>query len=83
MPKSTNDAVAGEVSFAGSVLDCGCIALPEELQQKSGLYPGAKFKWRLHPDGSLVIIPLTRVAESAASPGVQCQVDPVARNPRV
>jgi hypothetical protein len=40
----------------GSVQDCGCIALPEELQQRTGLYPGATFRFEVAKDGSSVTL---------------------------
>jgi hypothetical protein len=39
-----------------TVQDCGCIALPEELQEFTGLYPGAAFQFEAAEDGSSVTL---------------------------
>lgn len=41
---------------AGIVQECGCIALPEELQLRTGLYPGAVFQFQVAEDGSSVTL---------------------------
>jgi hypothetical protein len=57
----------------GRVQDCGCIALPEDLQQMTGLNPGATFELKLAPDGSaLLLIPVETKSRSTLYPGVQC-----------
>jgi bifunctional DNA-binding transcriptional regulator/antitoxin component of YhaV-PrlF toxin-antitoxin module len=38
------------------VQDCGCIALPEEVQQQTGLRPGASFQIIVAEDGSSVTL---------------------------
>jgi hypothetical protein len=40
----------------GTVQDCGCIALPEELQKETGLYLGALFQFVIAEDGSSVTL---------------------------
>jgi hypothetical protein len=39
-----------------TVQDCGCIALPDELQKLTGLYPGAVFRFEVAEDGSSVTL---------------------------
>jgi|HubBroStandDraft_1064217.scaffolds.fasta_scaffold35947_4 hypothetical protein len=57
----------------GQVQDCGCIALPESLQQKTGLYPGATYELKLTPDGTAIVLqPVTTAHPAAIKPGVQC-----------
>jgi hypothetical protein len=38
------------------VQDCGCIALPEEVQQQTGLRPGASFQLAVAEDGRSVTL---------------------------
>ena len=59
--------------MTGSVQDCGCIALPEQLQLKTGLYPGAKFQFELREDGSLLLIPTEKCQPQSPTPGVKCR----------
>ncbi len=57
----------------GRVQDCGCIALPEDLQQKTGLYPGAIFDIDLDSDGhALLLRPLETREKSHINSGAQC-----------
>jgi len=42
--------------MTGQVQDCGCIALPEQLQRQSGLYPGATFQIDLVAAGTGILI---------------------------
>jgi bifunctional DNA-binding transcriptional regulator/antitoxin component of YhaV-PrlF toxin-antitoxin module len=45
--------------MVGRVQECGCIALPEELQAKTGLYPGATYEIEVSAEGNgLVLVPL-------------------------
>ncbi|MFY9855011.1 MAG: hypothetical protein WAK26_14145 [Terracidiphilus sp.] len=45
--------------MVGTVQECGCIALPEELQATTGLYPGATYEIEISPDGAgLLLLPL-------------------------
>jgi hypothetical protein len=57
----------------GRVQDCGCIALPEELQAQTGLYPGATYELEMAEGGASILLrilePGTRVAPS---PGTRC-----------
>ena len=41
---------------AGIVQECGCIALPEELRRRTGLYPGAVFQFQVAEDGASVTL---------------------------
>jgi len=56
----------------GRVQDCGCIALPEELQQRTGLHPGATFQIELTLEGNLLLTPLQLQPQSVIKPGVRC-----------
>jgi len=58
--------------MTGCVQDCGCIALPEALQEQTGLYPGATYTIALNPDGSLHLVPLRKRPPSEPARGVQC-----------
>ena len=40
------------------VQDCGCIALAAEVQEQTGLYPGATFRVELTSDKRVVLIPV-------------------------
>ena len=40
----------------GRVQECGCIALPEEIQKQSGLYPGATYEIEMTEDGAVVLL---------------------------
>lgn len=58
-----------------TVQDCGCIALPEELQRKTGLGPGASFEFNVAPDGSSVTLSSIRPSQSAeVSFGTSCGI---------
>ncbi len=59
----------------GCVQECGCIALPEEIQLKTGLYPGAKFQLELTPEGNLLLVPLEPRSDSAPKLGAMCGRD--------
>jgi bifunctional DNA-binding transcriptional regulator/antitoxin component of YhaV-PrlF toxin-antitoxin module len=57
----------------GTVQECGCIALPEALQAKIGLYPGATFEIEVTPDGTeLILTPLKTCTPSNPKPGIKC-----------
>jgi hypothetical protein len=57
----------------GRAQDCGCIALPESLQQKTGLYPGATYEIELTQDGTAIVLQPVNTAQPAAlKPGAQC-----------
>jgi hypothetical protein len=40
----------------GRVQDCGCIALAPEVQEETGLYPGATFRVEVTPEKRVVLI---------------------------
>jgi bifunctional DNA-binding transcriptional regulator/antitoxin component of YhaV-PrlF toxin-antitoxin module len=40
----------------GRVQECGCIALPEDIQKQSGLYPGATYEIEITEDGAVVLL---------------------------
>ena len=57
----------------GIVQECGCIALPEALQAKTGLYPGATFEIEVTPDGTeLILTPLKTCFPSDLKLGTKC-----------
>jgi hypothetical protein len=67
--------VPGEIKTRGSVQDCGCIALPAELQSLTGLYPGATFEFQADEDGSSVTLTLIQKADiSKSTAGAACGV---------
>jgi len=47
-----------------TVQECGCIALPEELQKKTGLYPGASFQYEVAEDGSRLALTAIQKAQA-------------------
>ena len=58
----------------GKVQDCGCIALTEELQVRSGLYPGAPFQIDFAADGTGILIHSVQQSEQEQpSLGAACQ----------
>jgi hypothetical protein len=56
----------------GRVQDCGCISLPENLQEQTGLYPGATYQIELTSDRHLVLIPVTPQSRPESKPGARC-----------
>jgi hypothetical protein len=57
----------------GRVQDCGCIALPEDLQQRTGLFPGATFEINLDFEGHCLLLRPTETREkSQPVTGAQC-----------
>ena len=61
------------------VQECGCIALPEELQKKTGLYPGASFQFEVAEDGSSITLnAIRRTQPSDLKQGVVCGTQPLA-----
>jgi hypothetical protein len=57
----------------GTVQECGCIALPEALQEKTGLYPGATFEIEVTTDGTaLTLTPLKTCPPSNPKSGTKC-----------
>jgi hypothetical protein len=60
-----------------AVQECGCIALPEELQQKTGLYPGASFQFEVAEDGSsITLASIHRTQPSHLKQGAVCGTQP-------
>jgi bifunctional DNA-binding transcriptional regulator/antitoxin component of YhaV-PrlF toxin-antitoxin module len=57
------------------VQDCGCIALPAELQERTGLYPGATFQIDVAEDGSSVTLTSIQRSQSIKPvPGASCDM---------
>ena len=56
----------------GRVQDCGCIALSPEVQEQTGLYPGATFRVELTSDKSIVLTPLEIRVAGDLKPHAQC-----------
>jgi bifunctional DNA-binding transcriptional regulator/antitoxin component of YhaV-PrlF toxin-antitoxin module len=63
------------------VQDCGCIALPEEVQRQTGLGPGATFQMIVAEDGSSVTLNSIHPSQSAEiPPGAVCgKLEPPAK----
>jgi hypothetical protein len=58
-----------------TVQDCGCIALTEEIQRKTGLGPGASFEIHVSEDGSSVTLNSFRPSQSVDfSSGTSCSI---------
>jgi bifunctional DNA-binding transcriptional regulator/antitoxin component of YhaV-PrlF toxin-antitoxin module len=56
-----------------TVQECGCIALPEELQRRTGLYPGAIFEFEVAEDGSRVTLAsIQRTQSKEPASGAHC-----------
>ena len=59
--------------MVGRVQDCGCLALSEDMQEQTGLFPGATFEKTVAPNGvGLLLKPLEIRPPSDPKPGVQC-----------
>ena len=59
----------------GTVQDCGCIALPEEVQRQTGLYPGASFRIEAVDEGlSVTLVVLERSEVKPTMSGTACPV---------
>jgi hypothetical protein len=57
----------------GRVQECGCIALPEALQQQTGLYPGATYEIELTQEGAAVLLrPIATGQPGEPDPGAHC-----------
>jgi bifunctional DNA-binding transcriptional regulator/antitoxin component of YhaV-PrlF toxin-antitoxin module len=57
----------------GRVQECGCIALPEDIQKQSGLYPGATYEIEITEDGAVVLLrPLQPSLPREPSIGASC-----------
>src|SRR5258708_1753107 len=66
---------------AYTVQDCGCIALPEELQERTGLYPGASFEFEAAEDGSSVTLTSIQRVPKPDEPPVGASCEPNLRTP--
>jgi hypothetical protein len=59
--------------MVGRVQECGCIALPEELQELTGLYPGATYEIKISAEGrALVLLPLETRQSKLPKLGTEC-----------
>jgi bifunctional DNA-binding transcriptional regulator/antitoxin component of YhaV-PrlF toxin-antitoxin module len=59
--------------MVGRVQECGCIALPEELQELTGLYPGATYEIEVSAEGRrLVLVPLESGQTRLPKLGTKC-----------
>jgi bifunctional DNA-binding transcriptional regulator/antitoxin component of YhaV-PrlF toxin-antitoxin module len=57
----------------GRVQECGCIALPEEVQKQVGLYPGATYEIEVTEDGAAVLLrPVERSQPGEPRIGASC-----------
>jgi bifunctional DNA-binding transcriptional regulator/antitoxin component of YhaV-PrlF toxin-antitoxin module len=57
----------------GRVQKCGCIALPDDLQEQTGLYPGATFEIEVTEEGAAVLLrPLVTHQPCDPEPGACC-----------
>jgi hypothetical protein len=57
----------------GRVQECGCIALPESLQEQTGLYAGATYEIEITQDGAAILLrPLDTVQPSDPEPRARC-----------
>ena len=61
-------------SLTGRVQPCGCIALPEELQQRAGLYPGARYTLKITEESTVILLRTLKEPAQPADPalGVTC-----------
>ena len=58
--------------MVGRVQECGCIALPEEVQKQVGLYPGVSYEMELTDDGAVVLRPQEPSCAGEPSIGASC-----------
>jgi bifunctional DNA-binding transcriptional regulator/antitoxin component of YhaV-PrlF toxin-antitoxin module len=57
----------------GRVQECGCIALPERVQEQTGLYPGATYEIEIASDGTALLLrPLETRQATDPKPGAHC-----------
>lgn len=56
----------------GRVQECGCIALAPEVQEQTGLYPGATFRVELTSDKRVVLIPMETKSGGELKPHARC-----------
>jgi bifunctional DNA-binding transcriptional regulator/antitoxin component of YhaV-PrlF toxin-antitoxin module len=56
----------------GRVQKCGCIALPDSVQEQTGLHPGATYEIEVSQDGAAVLLrPIETAQPSEPEPGVR------------
>jgi hypothetical protein len=59
--------------MVGRVQECGCIALPESLQEQTGLYPGATYQIEVTPEGTgLLLLPMETRQPNDLNPATRC-----------
>jgi len=59
--------------MVGRVQECGCIALPEDLQELTGLFPGATYRIELAANGvGLFLTPVEKSPPRDSTPGARC-----------
>jgi hypothetical protein len=59
------------------VQDCGCIALPEDVQRQTGLFPGATFELEAAADGlSMKLSVIERAGPPGYISGAVCGASP-------
>lgn len=59
--------------MVGRVQECGCIALPEAIQEKTGLYPGATYEIEIATDGAALLLwPIEARQPTDPNPGAHC-----------
>ena len=56
----------------GRVQDCGCIALAPEIQEQTGLYPGASFRVEVTPEKQILLTPFGTRTGSGPLAGKTC-----------
>jgi hypothetical protein len=57
----------------GQIQECGCIALPEALQELTELYPGATYNIEVMPEGKgLVLFPVKTKSSEDIELGTHC-----------
>lgn len=57
----------------GRVQECGCIALPEPIQERTGLYPGATYEIEVTEEGNGVLLrPVETRQPSDTKQGAGC-----------
>jgi len=55
------------------VQECGCIALPEELQELTGLYPGATYRIEVAANGvGVLLTPVEKCSPGDSTSGAKC-----------
>jgi hypothetical protein len=60
------------MDIIGRVQNCGCIALPPEVQEQTRLFPSATFRIELTRDKRVVLIPLETKSGTEQTPGAAC-----------